>query len=74
MGYERRKLGIEYDGVLHAERLGYDRARHNALDGVGWRILYFTKDDIRHPNRTAARIGAAIGIRPRFSVPACQDP
>ncbi|MHA3701869.1 DUF559 domain-containing protein [Jatrophihabitans sp. YIM 134969] len=69
LGYARYRVGIEYDGVIHADRLIYDRARHNALDALRWRLLYFTKDDISHPNRTAARIGAAIGVRPRFAVP-----
>jgi hypothetical protein len=45
LGYDDRKIGIEYDGASHLdrERLRYDRDRINWLAGQGWTMRYFTK-------------------------------
>jgi very-short-patch-repair endonuclease len=48
LGDPALKVGVEYDGVTHADkaRLGPDRARHNALADLDWRMRYATRDDI----------------------------
>jgi very-short-patch-repair endonuclease len=44
------RVGAEYDGSSHLDRarLRADRARHNLLEGLGWRMRYFTSHDIYH--------------------------
>jgi very-short-patch-repair endonuclease len=41
-------VGAEYDGSSHLDRarLRIDRARHNWLEGRGWRVRYFTDVDL----------------------------
>lgn len=39
MGWEDRKLAVEYDGVQHADALGYDIERHDYIAGLGWTIV-----------------------------------
>ena len=41
-------VAAEYDGSSHVtmNRLAADRRRHNALEGAGWRMRYFTRDDL----------------------------
>lgn len=45
-----RRLGIEYDGRLHAQedRRLRDHRRHNRLLGVDWPILYYGAADVFH--------------------------
>ncbi|WP_051367783.1 endonuclease domain-containing protein [Hamadaea tsunoensis] len=63
LAYEREKIGIEYDGVSHADRetMRYDRQRMNTLAGMGWRMRYFTDRDLYDaPNRIIATIRALL--------------
>jgi len=48
LGYRKRRVGIEYDGVSHLdrERLRHDRARLNWLAANGWTMRYFTDRDL----------------------------
>ncbi|WP_238020105.1 DUF559 domain-containing protein [Dactylosporangium sp. AC04546] len=48
LAYGRRRVGLEYDGASHLDRtrLRWDRARMNWLSNRGWRMRYFTADDI----------------------------
>ena len=39
MGWEDRKLAVEYDGVQHAEALAYDIERHDYIAGLGWTVV-----------------------------------
>lgn len=54
MGWERAKVGLEYDGEdFHSGdgTLARDRRRHNQLTRTGWTIVYATAADIwRHPD------------------------
>jgi very-short-patch-repair endonuclease len=48
LGDARRRVAAEYDGSSHLtrDRLRDDRARHNWLEGAGWRMRYFTDRDL----------------------------
>lgn len=39
MGWEDRKLAVEYDGVQHAEALAYDIERHDYIADFGWTVV-----------------------------------
>lgn len=39
MGWENLKLAVEYDGIQHADALGYDIERHDYIAGVGWTVV-----------------------------------
>ncbi|MGU3653674.1 endonuclease domain-containing protein [Mycolicibacterium sp. A43C] len=39
MGWEDRKLAVEYDGVQHADALAYDIERHDYIAGLGWTVV-----------------------------------
>lgn len=39
MGWESLRLAVEYDGVQHADALGYDIERHDYLAGAGWTVV-----------------------------------
>ncbi|MEJ3744512.1 hypothetical protein WEI85_14595 [Actinomycetes bacterium KLBMP 9797] len=54
LGYERWRVGAEYDGASHLDRrqLRRDRERHNWLEVRGWRMRYFTDADLyQRPDR-----------------------
>lgn len=66
MAWPHLRVGVEYDGDVHASRtaLRRDRTRHNALDDRGWRMRYFTDVDIHlHPQRTADQLAQLHGMR-----------
>jgi hypothetical protein len=66
LGYEREKIGVEYDGESHLnrERMRRDRRRHNDLESAGWAMRYATDDDLyRRPTEFAAAIAAALRAR-----------
>lgn len=63
LGYRERRIGIEYDGMSHLdrERLRHDRERVNWLDANGWRMRYFTDQDLyRRPHHIVTTIRAAL--------------
>lgn len=39
MGWEDLSLAVEYDGVQHADALGYDIERHDYVAGLGWMVV-----------------------------------
>jgi hypothetical protein len=39
MGWEEHMLAVEYDGVQHADALGYDIVRHEYISQVGWTTI-----------------------------------
>lgn len=39
MGWKDLKLAVEYDGIQHADTLGYDIERHDYIAGVGWTVV-----------------------------------
>jgi G:T-mismatch repair DNA endonuclease (very short patch repair protein) len=58
--YPDLKIAIEYDGLWHGEQKAFlsDRERLNRLAAAGWTVLHVTADDMRHPERLAARVRA----------------
>jgi very-short-patch-repair endonuclease len=59
----RRKVAAEYDGASHLDRdrMSRDRKRHNYLEGIGWRMRYFTSDDLyRRPSEVVRIVKAAL--------------
>lgn len=57
-----RKVVLEYDGLWHAEpgRFARDRARLDALQAAGWRVVFATARDLHHPDELVARVLAAL--------------
>ncbi|MGK5738452.1 DUF559 domain-containing protein [Micromonospora sp. URMC 103] len=63
LGYRECRLGVEYDGQSHLnrDRLRNDRERMNWLDANGWRMRYFTDQDLyRRPQHIITTIRAAL--------------
>ena len=59
--YPRAKLGIEYDGAMHAVSLADDNRRQNRLLLSGVRLLRFTAGDIYHrPEAVVAEVRALL--------------
>ncbi|WP_430500043.1 DUF559 domain-containing protein [Micromonospora trifolii] len=48
LGYRRHRVGVEYDGSSHLDRvrLRHDRARSNWLAANGWQMRHFTDQDL----------------------------
>ena len=57
MGWEERMLAVEYDGVQHADALGYDIVRHEHIRQAGWTTIQVAKGH-RRPD-ILARVAAA---------------
>jgi very-short-patch-repair endonuclease len=65
-------VAAEYDGRSHDEpgRRDDDRARHNWLDGHGWRMRYFTATDLyRRPWKIISDLREAIALDDRGRMP-----
>ncbi|SDO37198.1 hypothetical protein SAMN05660199_01830 [Klenkia soli] len=58
----QQRAALEYDGVWHAEagQFARDRARLNALQAAGWRVVFVTARDLHHPEELVARVLAAL--------------
>jgi hypothetical protein len=39
MGWEDMTIAVEYDGVQHADQIGYDIVRHEYIASVGWTTI-----------------------------------
>lgn len=63
------KLGVEYDGIWHAnaDQLIRDRARLNRLHAEGWHIHHVTISDMRDIPATVEAIGRLLASRGRPS-------
>jgi hypothetical protein len=61
LGYERQRVGVEYDGRSHMDSVEKDRFRHNWLVENGWRMRYFTARDLyQDPGGIVATIKALL--------------
>jgi len=63
LGYERKRVGVEYDGVSHLDRdrLRHDRQRGNWLAANGWTMRHFTDRDLyRRPGHIVDSVRAAL--------------
>ena len=64
MAYRDVKLGIEYDGDTHRERLVEDDRRQNWLVAEGYVLLRFTAADVYHrPAAIVAQVGTQLSAR-----------
>ena len=67
LSWPAARLAVEHDGDVHrTDRRQWreDLARKELLEDLGWRVLVLTADDVlRHPERTVARVRAALGAR-----------
>ena len=67
LSWPAARLAVEYDGDVHrTDRAQWRRdvARKELLEDLGWRVLVLTADDVlRHPERTVARVRAALRAR-----------
>jgi len=60
--YPEQRVGLEYDGETHRERLVADNRRQNRLLAAGYRLLRFTAADVyRRPDSVVAEVRAALG-------------
>ena len=64
--WPQRQVAVECDGFeTHGYRLAWkrDRRRLAALEGMGWRIVHVTWDDVtRRPDETLHRVVLALGL------------
>jgi len=65
LAYPELRIGIEYDGLWHAEHRAFvhDRRRLNRLVAAGWLVLHVTVEDLRRPERLLARLRALRASR-----------
>jgi hypothetical protein len=63
--YPDLRIALEYDGLWHGDRRAFldDRRRLNRLNAAGWLVIHVTLEDLRRPERLAARIRAARARR-----------
>jgi hypothetical protein len=64
LAYPQKKLGLEYEGDYHRERVAFQRdlRRYNDLKAAGWTVLRFGPDEVlRNPARLVAQVRAALG-------------
>lgn len=54
------RVALEYEGAWHTRQIAADRRRIEALQAAGWRVLFVTAADLRHPEQLIARIAAAL--------------
>jgi hypothetical protein len=59
------RFAAEYDGQWHADRdqLTRDRRRLRDLTAAGWQVYHITRDDLKHLDRLAREIQAALRRR-----------
>ena len=58
---------IEVDGGVHVGREAQDREREQALEGLGYRVIRFTNDEIeKDMDQVVEVIRAALGIAPHY--------
>jgi very-short-patch-repair endonuclease len=64
IGFLRCRLGLEAHGrAFHgsAEAVLKDRRRHNAIQGSGWELLYFSWEDVvDRPDQVVAEVRASL--------------
>ncbi|WP_309229451.1 MULTISPECIES: hypothetical protein [unclassified Blastococcus] len=60
--WPEQRIALEYDGRWHGEpgQFAKDRARLNRLTAAGWRVVFVTAEDLRHPAQLIARVAAAL--------------
>lgn len=64
LGYEDRRLAIEYDGDHHrsVERYRRDAARRTTLRELGWYVIEVTAPDLNRPYPVVAKVRTALHV------------
>lgn len=63
--YPEARLGLEYDGENHRDRLTSDNRRQNGLHAIGVELLRYTGADLRErPTQVASEVRQALARRP----------
>ncbi len=63
LAYVFKKVGVEYNGVLHAKQYARDVERIAALRASGWIIIEVTAELLRNPAELVARVRRALASR-----------
>lgn len=65
LGYREERVGIEYEGDHHRDRLTFRRdiARINAMQEAGWAIIRATARDVRDPTNLLRQVRALLKTR-----------
>ena len=66
MGYDKQKLGIEYDGAVHVgnrDQMEIDAIRRRHLQDEGWQIITVTATQLRAPESFTNSVKLALQTR-----------
>lgn len=65
LAFPQQRLAVEYDGQWHGDllRVGPDRERLNALQAMGWEVVFVTARLLREPKHMVRTIHAALHSR-----------
>jgi len=66
MGYEKEKVGVEYDGVVHVgnrAQMEIDANRRRILQDEGWLIITVTAAQLRTPEQIVRSVESALILR-----------
>jgi len=66
LGYDKEKLGIEYDGAVHVgnrEQMEIDALRRRHLQDEGWQIITVTANQLRDPLSLIHSVEQALFLR-----------
>jgi hypothetical protein len=65
LGYREQRIGIEYEGDYHRDRVTFRRdiARVNAMQEEGWVIVRVTANDLRDPARLLRQLRSLLAAR-----------
>ncbi|WP_166906081.1 DUF559 domain-containing protein [Mycobacterium sp. DL440] len=68
MGWEEHMLAVEYDGVQHADALGYDIVRNEYISQVGWTTIrvaagHRRPEIMRRLRRAWDQVAPPLGLR-----------
>ena len=67
--YDSHRLGIEYDGGTHRDRMAEDNRRQNSLLEAGVHLLRFTAADVMgNPARVAAEVSSLLALSGKIRV------
>jgi len=63
MAYEKERIGVEFDGLVHVQnqaQMRLDAARRRDLQDAGWVIVTITADQLRNPQQFIGPIRRAL--------------
>jgi very-short-patch-repair endonuclease len=69
LGYREQRIGIEYEGDYHRDRVTFRRdiARVNAMQEAGWVIVRLTASDLRDPIHLLGQLRSLLAARSQRS-------